>query len=191
MAIQGPFNFHQWIEEHQEELQPPVSNETIYKGNDDFIVMVSGGPNTRKDFHYNESEELFYQVRGDINVTIVDEGQFRDIPIKEGEMFLCPPKVLHSPQRYEDTVGLIIEKHREPGDRDGFVYFCDNCGHQLYEEYFFLEDIVKQFPIVMNNFYSSLERRTCDHCGHVMALPPNWENNFEQVKADNPYVRGD
>lgn len=191
MAVPGPINFQKWIDENRHLLTPPVSNETIYKGNDNFIVMVSGGPNTRKDFHYNESEELFYQVEGDINVRIVDEGEFRDVPIKEGEMFLLPPKVLHSPQRFENTVGLIIEKHREKGDKDGFVYFCDNCGNRLYEEYFFLEDIVKQFPVVMNNFYSSLEHRTCDSCGHVMELPPNWEENYNQVEKDNPYAYGD
>ncbi len=190
MSLHPPINFHQWIKEHEHLLQPPVSNETVYKNNQDFIVMVSGGPNTRKDFHYNESEELFYQVKGDINVKVLDDGAFRDIPIKEGEMFLLPPKVLHSPQRFENTVGLIIEKHRKPGDKDGFVYFCDNCGHRLYEEYFFLEDIVKQFPIVMNNFYSSLELRTCDNCGHVMELPPNWERNFNTVKTNNPYAYG-
>lgn len=191
MPIQPPINLHKWIADHQHLLKPPVSNETVYKGNDDFIVMVSGGPNTRKDFHYNESEELFYQVEGNINIKIVEEGTFRDIPVKEGEMFLLPPQVLHSPQRYEDTVGLIIEKHRKPGDKDGFVYFCDNCGHRLYQEYFFLEDIVKQFPIVMNNFYSSIDRRTCDNCGHVMELPANWENNFERVREQNPYAYGD
>lgn len=191
MAVNPPINFQKWIDEHRHLLKPPVSNETVYKGNDNFIVMVSGGPNTRKDFHYNESEELFFQIEGDINVKIVDDGEFKDVPIKEGEMFLLPPKVLHSPQRFENTVGLIIEKHRESGEKDGFVYFCDNCGHRLYEEYFFLEDIVKQFPIVMNNFYSSIEHRTCDQCGHVMELPPNWEENFEKVQQDNPYAYGD
>jgi len=188
MAVLPPINFKQWIEDHKKDLQPPVSNETIYKGNDNFIVMVSGGPNTRKDFHYNESEELFYQVEGGINVKIVDEGEFKDVPIKEGEMFLLPPKVLHSPQRPDNTVGLIIEKHREPGEKDGFVYFCDNCGHQLYEEYFFLEDIVKQFPVVMHNFYSSKENRTCDNCGHVMELPENWNQNLNRVSENNEYA---
>lgn len=189
MAVQMPINFKQWIEDNRPNLKPPVSNETIYKGNDNFIVMVSGGPNTRKDFHYNESEELFYQVEGDINVKIIDEGEFKDVPIKEGEMFLLPPKVPHRPERPDNTVGLIIEKIREPGEKDGFQYYCDNCGYKLYEEYFFLEDIVKQFPIVMNNFYSSEENRTCNNCDHVMELPPNWEENFEKVKQNNQYAQ--
>ncbi len=183
------FNLMEWIEEHKDQLRPPVSNTTIYKGNDNFIVMISGGPNTRKDFHYNESEELFYQLKGDIKVRIVtDEGKFKDVPIREGEMFLLPPKIPHSPQRFENTIGLIIEKHREKGELDGFHYYCENCENLLYEEYFFLEDIVEQFPIVMNNFYSSEERRTCDKCGTVMELPENWDTNLKKMSVGNKYA---
>ncbi len=182
------FSLMGWVEENKEHLRPPIANETIFKGNDNFIVMVSGGPNTRKDFHYNESEELFLQLKGDIKVRIYVDGKFRDVPIKEGEMFLLPPKVPHQPQRFENTYGLIIEKHREKGENDGFLYFCENCGHLLSEEYFFLEDIVKQFPIVQNNFYSSEERRTCDKCGTVMALPDNWDQSFSKMAEGNPYA---
>lgn len=182
------FSLIGWVEENKEHLRPPISNETIFKGNDNFIVMVSGGPNSRKDFHYNESEELFLQLKGDIKVRIHVDGEFRDVPIKEGEMFLLPPKVPHSPQRFENTYGLIIEKHREKGENDGFMYFCENCGNLLYEEYFFLEDIVKQFPIVQNNFYSSEERRTCDKCGTVMAQPDNWKQSVAKMAEENPYA---
>ncbi len=188
MSLQKPLNFKKWVDDHRHLLQPPVSNETVYKGNDNFIVMVSGGPNTRKDYHYNESEELFYQFEGDIVVKVVYEGEFMDVPIKEGEMFLLPPKVLHRPTRPANTVGLIIEKIREPGEKDGFAYFCDKCGNKLYEEYFFLEDIVKQFPIVMNNFYSSEELRTCNKCNHMMELPPDWGKNYERVSKGNKYA---
>ena len=182
------FSLMGWVEENKEHLRPPIANETIFKGNDNFIVMVSGGPNTRKDYHYNESEELFYQLKGDIVVGIYVDGEHRKVPIKEGEMFLLPPKVPHSPQRFENTYGLIIEKHREEGEKDGFMYFCENCGNLLYEEYFFLEDIVKQFPIVQNNFYSSEERRTCKKCNTVMEPPENWDRNVTQVAEDNPYA---
>lgn len=192
MPIQKSFNLMQWVNENRHRLVPPVSNQVIYRGNDNFIVMISGGPNTRKDYHYNESEELFFQLEGDINVKIVEDGKFVDVPIKQGEMFLLPPKVLHSPQRFANTTGLIIEKIRQPGERDGFVYFCDNadCREKLYEEYFFLEDIVKQFPVVMHNFYSSLDHRTCKKCGTVMELPPNWNENIEKVKQGNKYASG-
>ena len=184
-----PFNLIAWIEKNKHRLIPPVSNETIYKGNETFIVMVSGGPNTRKDYHYNESEELFFQLKGDIKIGLYVNGQHQTMDVHEGEMVLIPPKVPHQPRRFANTVGLIIEKHRVKGEKDGFLYFCDKCGNLLYEEYFFLEDIVKQFPMVMRNFYGSLERRTCKKCKHVMDLPPNWDQSIQVRAEGNEYAK--
>ena len=160
----------QWIEEHRHLLKPPVGNSEIYAGQaQDFIVMISGGPNARNDFHYNESEELFYQLEGDIVVKVYEGGQVRDIPVRQGEMFLLPPKMPHSPQRPANTTGLILEKKRDPEDIDGFMWFCDHCGHKLYEEYFHLTDIVKQLPPIMNRFNNSEALRSCANCGTVKA----------------------
>jgi 3-hydroxyanthranilate 3,4-dioxygenase len=169
--IQRPFNFKKWIDDNRHLLKPPVGNQQVYKVTDDLIVMVVGGPNARKDFHYNESEEFFYQLEGDVSVRIVEEGKIVEIPIKEGEIFLLPGKVPHSPQRPANTVGLVIEKVRKGGEKDGFLWFCEQCDHKLYEEYFFLEDIVTQLPVVMQNFYNSVEHRTCKQCGAVMDPP--------------------
>jgi 3-hydroxyanthranilate 3,4-dioxygenase len=171
MAITRPFNFKQWIDEHRHLLKPPVGNQQVYKGNSDYIVMVVGGPNARKDYHYNESEEFFYQVEGDIILKIIEEGQPVDIPIKEGEIFLLPPKVPHSPQRKANTIGLVIERYRREGEKDGFMWFCEKCHQKLYEEYFELTDIVKQLPVVMKKFYDSEDLRTCKYCGTVMQPP--------------------
>lgn len=171
MPISAPFNFKQWIDEHRHLLKPPVGNQQVYKGNEDFIVMVVGGPNSRKDFHYNEGEEFFYQLEGNIILRIMEDGEPRDIQIKEGEIFLLPPKVPHSPQRPANSVGLVIERYRHKGEKDGFQWFCENCNHKLYEEYFELEDIVKQLPLVMENFYESEDYRTCNKCGSVMDKP--------------------
>ncbi len=171
MAIQRPFNLNNWIEENRHLLKPPVGNQCVYKEAGDFIVMVVGGPNSRKDFHYNESEELFYQLEGDITVRIVEDGKIQDINIKAGDMFLLPAKVPHSPQRSEGSVGLVIEKVRPETDTDGFMWFCENCNEKLYEEYFKLTDIVKQLPPVMERFYSDEDKRTCKKCGHVMEPP--------------------
>jgi len=166
-----PINFQTWIDENRHLLKPPVGNKCVYTEAGDFIVMVVGGPNSRKDYHYNESEELFYQIEGDITVKIIDNGEPRDIHIRQGEMFLLPAKVPHSPQRGEGTVGLVIEKVRDDADTDGLMWFCDECGDKLYEEKFHLEDIVAQLPPVMKRFNDSDQARTCSSCGTVMAPP--------------------
>lgn len=171
MAVTFPFNLKAWIDEHRHLLKPPVGNQVMYKNTGDFIVMVVGGPNSRKDFHYNESEELFYQVEGDVVVRIQDEGKIVDVPIKEGEIFLLPGRTPHSPQRGANTVGLVIEKIREDKEIDGFLWFCENCHNKLYEEYLDLTDIVSQLPPIMERFYSDLDKRTCKECGTVMEPP--------------------
>lgn len=170
MAVTAPFNLKKWIDEHRDMLKPPVGNQCVYKDASDFIVMVVGGPNARKDYHFNETEELFYQLEGDITVKIVDDGVPKDIHIKEGEMFLLPARTPHSPQRGPNTVGLVIEKVRK-NEEDGFIWFCEKCGNMLYEEKLVVNDIVKQLPPVMEGFYSDEQKRTCNKCGAVM-LPP-------------------
>ena len=170
MPVARPFNLHQWIEENRHLLKPPVGNQQLYKTAGDFIVMIVGGPNSRKDFHYNETEELFYQLEGDVVVRIHEDGKIVDIPIKEGEMFLLPGSVPHSPQRPPNTVGLVIERIRE-NQMDGFIWFCENCHQKLYEERFELTDIVAQLPPLMERFYSDADKRTCKNCGTVMEPP--------------------
>ncbi|WP_291725066.1 3-hydroxyanthranilate 3,4-dioxygenase [Bernardetia sp.] len=169
--MKKPFNLQKWIDDNRHLLKPPVGNQQVYLDNEDYIVMVVGGPNSRKDYHYNESEELFYQLEGNIVVKIIEDGKFVDIPIKAGEMFLLPPKVPHSPQRTEGSIGLVIERYRREGEEDGFMWYCENCGNKLYEERFELTDIVAQLPKVMQTFYNSEELRTCNKCNTVMQPP--------------------
>ena len=171
MAIQRPFNFQAWIDEHRHLLKPPVGNQQVYKGNDDFIVMVVGGPNSRKDYHYNATEEFYYQLEGDIVLKIIEDGKPVDIPIRQGEIFLLPGGVPHSPRRPANTIGLVIERYREEGQEDGFLWYCENCGNKLYEEYAYITDIVQQLPPIMDNFWKNDERRHCDNCGHYMEKP--------------------
>jgi 3-hydroxyanthranilate 3,4-dioxygenase len=171
MATALPFNFKKWIDENRDKLKPPVGNAQVYHQTKDFIIMVVGGPNSRKDFHYNESEEFFYQLEGDINVKIFEEGKIKNIEIKEGEIFLLPAKIPHSPIRGENTVGLVVEKFRQTEDVDGFIWFCENCEHKLYEEYFKLVDIVTQFPPIMERFYNNVNLRTCVNCGEILEPP--------------------
>jgi 3-hydroxyanthranilate 3,4-dioxygenase len=165
-----PINFREWIEEYRHLLRPPVGNKVIWR-DAEFICMVVGGPNQRSDFHYEEGPEFFYQVEGDMVLRVHEDGQIRDIPIAEGEIFLLPPRVPHSPQRYPDTVGLVIERERRPGERDGLLWFCDQCGNRLYEEYFELTDIETQFPPVFERYYSNEQLRTCKRCGMVQPVP--------------------
>ncbi len=165
-----PFNLAGWIDEHREQLRPPVCNQQVFE-EDDFIVMIVGGPNSRKDYHIDEGPELFYQLEGDMLLQVIDDGGRRDIPVREGEMLLLPPRVPHSPQRFADTVGLVVERKRLEHELDGFVWFCDNCGHTLYEEYVPLADIVEQLPPIFDRFYGSEDNRRCDDCGTVMPLP--------------------
>ena len=175
MSIQKPFNLNRWIEENRDLLKPPVGNKNLYKQAGDFIVMIVGGPNARKDYHYNESEEWFFQVEGSINVRIQEDGKALDIPIKEGEMFLLPAKTPHSPMRSEGSVGLVIEKVRKgTNDKDGLLWFCDNCNHKLHETYFSLTNIEKDFIPRFKEFYSSVDLRTCSKCTKEMEVDPRF-----------------
>jgi len=170
MAVLPPINFKNWIDEHRHLLKPPVGNAQVYEDTD-FIIMVVGGPNARKDYHFNEGEEFFYQVEGDITVKIIDDGAPKDIHIREGEIFLLPPRTPHSPQRPANTVGLVIERKRTSTELDAFMWFCEKCGHKMYEEFLPLTDIVTQLPPIFERFYTNDEHRTCPNCGSIMQPP--------------------
>ena len=166
-----PFNLQKWIEENRDLLKPPVGNKNLYVSAGDFIVMVVGGPNARKDYHYNESEELFYQIEGDITVRIQEDGRPKDIIIKEGEMFLLPANIPHSPMRGPNTVGLVIELVRKGRDlEDGLMWFCDSCNHSLKTYKFKLDNIEKDFISRFKEYYKSEKMRTCEKCGDVMKV---------------------
>jgi len=169
MAINEPFNLNKWVEQNRELLKPPVGNKNIYKESADYIVMIVGGPNARKDYHYNETEELFYQLEGNIEVNVQDNGVKKTMKLGPGDMYLHPAGIPHSPVRHEGSIGLVVERKRagEEG-KDGLLWFCDNCNHKLYEVYFPLQDIETDFLKHFNHFYGSEQLRTCDECGTVM-----------------------
>jgi 3-hydroxyanthranilate 3,4-dioxygenase len=167
MAIRRPFNLKQWIDENRDLLKPPVGNKNLYTEAGDYIVMIVGGPNARKDYHWNETEELFYQLEGDIVVKIQEDGKAVEIPIKAGEMFLLPARTPHSPSRPAGSVGLVIECVR-PDAEDGLLWFCEKCNNKLHETYFHLTNIEKDFLPRFREFYGSEELRTCKKCGTVM-----------------------
>jgi 3-hydroxyanthranilate 3,4-dioxygenase len=165
-----PFDFRKWIESHRHLLKPPVGNKQLYPVGD-FIIMVVGGPNARSDFHVDPGEEFFYQLEGDMLLRTVQEGRIVDIPVREGEIFLLPPNLPHSPQRFPDTVGLVIERRRAAGERDGLQWYCQKCHQKLYEEFFELTNIETQFAPVFQRYYDSPAHRTCRHCGTIAPVP--------------------
>ncbi|MGB0861542.1 MAG: 3-hydroxyanthranilate 3,4-dioxygenase [Saprospiraceae bacterium] len=170
--MRKPFNLMKWVNDNRHLFQPPIGNKQVYFENEDYIVMVVGGPNGRKDYHYEDGEELFYQLEGDITLKIINEdGTPEDISIKEGEMFLLPPRIPHSPQRPADTIGLVIERYRNEGELDKLMWFCENCNDKLHEDSFPMSDIVNQLPVVMNAFFASEDLRTCKSCGTMMEKP--------------------
>jgi len=175
MAIRKPFNLNKWIEENRHLLKPPVGNKNLYPEGTDYIVMIVAGPNARKDYHYNETEELFYQLEGNINVRIQEGGQAVDIPLGPGDMFLCPANIPHQPSRNEGSIGLVIERVRKgKGLMDGLQWHCEKCNNKLHEYKFELIDIETDFLPRFKEFYSSEDLRTCKKCGQVMESDPKF-----------------
>ena len=166
----SPLNFKAWINENRHLLKPPVGNKVVWK-DADFIVMVVGGPNSRKDYHYNETPEFFYQVEGDIVLKIIDNGTPKDVHIKEGDIYVLPPKVSHSPQRGANTVGLVIEYKRPEGIKDALLWFCEKCTTKLYEEDFTLDNIETDMPKIFDKYYGDEGKRCCPNCGAMMQPP--------------------
>jgi len=170
MPVFPPINFKNWIEENRHLLKPPVGNKVVYEDGD-FIIMVVGGPNSRKDYHVDPVEEFFYQLEGDMILKIMDGGKRVDVPIKEGEIFLLPKNVPHSPQRFENTIGLVVEYKRDEGDLDGFQWYCDECDVMLHEVTLDLENIVTQLPPLFDAYWKNMDARTCESCGSLQEKP--------------------
>jgi 3-hydroxyanthranilate 3,4-dioxygenase len=163
------FNFQGWIEENKDKLKPPVGNAQVWEDGEMMITVV-GGPNNRRDYHDDPTEEFFYQLKGDIFLRIMEEPGKPpiEIPIREGEIFLLPKHVRHSPQRLNaGTVGLVVEMPRPDGEIDGFEWFCPTCHRLIHRAEVRLKSIVKDLPPLFDQFYSSESLRTCKNCGTV------------------------
>lgn len=175
MTTAKPFNLNQWLKTNKHLLKPPVANKNIYVESEDYIVMVVAGPNARNDYHYNETEELFYQLEGHITVYIQENGKKKAMELGPGDLYLHPAKIPHSPVRTENSIGLVIERKRAgKGFKDGLLWFCDTCNHNLHEVYFELKDIETDFLPHFKDFYSSEEKRTCKKCGTIMETNPKY-----------------
>ena len=167
MARLAAFNFQAWIDDNRHLLKPPVGNRRVYE-DAEMTVMVVGGPNKRTDYHDDPVEEFFYQLEGDMLLKVMDEGEFYDVPIRQGEVFLLPAHVRHSPQRpQEGSVGLVIEPKRPEGAKDAIEWYCFECGARVHRQEFTLQDITKDLPPVYESFYASEKARTCPSCNAV------------------------
>lgn len=169
--IQKPFNFLEWINENRSLLKPPVGNKVVFDSGQDLIVMVVAGPNARKDYHLDVSEEVFFQIEGSIQVKLMLEDGPEVYTINQGEIFMVPGGVPHMPIRPANTLGIVLERKRKLTELDGFLWFCENCGHKLYEKFIPVQDIEADLPKVMQEFYESPELRKCNQCATTMQPP--------------------
>jgi 3-hydroxyanthranilate 3,4-dioxygenase len=165
MSLAPPLNLRAWVDENRHLLKPPVGNVCVYNNN--FLVMVVGGPNRRSDYHINPGEELFYQIEGDIVLKVIDDGEPRDVPIRQGEMFLLPARVPHSPQRPPATVGLVVEQPKAFAEDHHLRWYCPNCRAVVHDAAFRPADIGKQIKAMLEQFNGDPQLRTCKACGAV------------------------
>ena len=163
-----PLNFNQWLDSNSHLLQPPVGNQQIWK-NSDLICTVVGGPNQRTDFHVDPYEEYFHQFKGNASLLIADRGKIERIPLKEGDVFLLPAFVRHSPQRPEiGSLCTVIERSRPAGVIDAFEWYCAGCGNLVARRELQLLSIVEDLPKAFASFYDTPDTdRTCSHCGTI------------------------
>ncbi|KAJ8070243.1 hypothetical protein OCU04_000628 [Sclerotinia nivalis] len=168
--LTAPLNLPKWLEENSHLLKPPINNYCVY--NKDVTVMIVGGPNARTDYHINETAEWFYQYKGAMMLKVVDEGEFKDIIIGEGEMFLLPPNTPHNPVRFANTVGIVLEQPRPKDSLDRLRWYCTNCREVVEEAAFHCTDLGTQIKEAVNSFKDSEERRKCKKCGTVAESAP-------------------
>jgi 3-hydroxyanthranilate 3,4-dioxygenase len=166
--MRDPINFPAWLAEHGPTLRPPVGNREVFPGGKDFVVMAVGGPNQRTDFHVDPYEEVFYQVKGNMHVIVqTGDGPAR-IDIGEGEMWVLPRNMPHSPQRPEPgSLGLVFERVREAGTTERFRWYCNACNAVVHDVELPVRDIVADLPPVFEAFYGSEQARTCPGCGQI------------------------
>lgn len=161
-------NLMKIIEDNKDLLKPPVNNKVLWEDSE-FIAMLIGGPNKRRDFHVDPSDEFFYQVKGNCYVECInDQGEREVVTVGEGDIFMLPAHVPHSPHRTADSYGIVLERKRGEGELEDFVWYCDNCDHEMHRVTVQLTNIETQVKGAIEQFNSNEELRKCDNCGHMM-----------------------
>lgn len=184
MNLLTPFNLKRWIEENQSYFKPPFRTNRLLVHHKDFLVMILRGPNTRLDFHIEPGDEFFYQIEGDMELHLKPDGERREVVrIKEGEIFLCPGGLAHSPRRFENTWGLVIERKRRQDEKEEFAWFCEQCDELVLSRIVNQGDIPSQVSAVYGEFNADEALRTCRACGYVFPETPMAERlGFLEVK---------
>jgi 3-hydroxyanthranilate 3,4-dioxygenase len=168
--LAAPFGLQSWIDEQLPRALGAIGNKEVFKGSD-FIFQIIKGPNARNDFHIDPWDEIFYQIHGHIFLHVIENGREKRVRIGEGEVFLLPKNVYHSPRRTPGSIGLVIERPRQPGELDGIAWFCPSCSNKLHQVDFWCDDIEKGLRDVINAFNAVANLRTCKGCGTVLPDP--------------------
>jgi len=167
MSFARPFHLGQWLDANKDQLKPPVGNKLLYE-QPGMIAQIVGGPNTRVDFHDDPVQEFFYQLKGNMILKVAENGKIHDVPIHEGEVFMLPGHVRHSPQRpVPGSIGLVVESPRMAGMLDGFEWFCFECHARVHRVEVPLTNIVTDLPPLYEAFYRDERSRTCPECGVI------------------------
>ncbi len=170
MAVPEATHLASWIEANRDALKPPVGNKLLF-GDGEFQVMIVAGPNTRRDFHCEPGEELFYQLKGDITLKVIEDGTVRDVVIHEGDIFLLPADTIHSPRRPAGTLGMVVERQRREDEEESVTWYCESCGNMLYQFVGVITSLDTQLKPVMDAFWADMDLRTCKRCGTVIEAP--------------------
>lgn len=147
-------NIPEWIEAHRKFFLPPTCSKLLH-GDGQLKVLFVGGANERRDYHVEEGEELYYMVTGMMCLRIQNRGKFEQLVIREGEMFLLPARVPHSPQRYHNSVGLVIQRERLPHEKDGLRFLREDTTELFFERWFHCDNVETDFKPIIREYLQS------------------------------------
>jgi 3-hydroxyanthranilate 3,4-dioxygenase len=160
------FNLWAWVEQYRQAFEPPVGNKVIWEDSQ-FTAMIIRGPNARRDFHVDPSDEIFYMLKGDMVLEYLQGGARREQRIREGELMLVPAFTPHSPHRPPNSWGLVVEVKRRPEETESLLWLCERCDAKLHQVTMHVADIERELKAALEAFDASPALRTCRHCGHV------------------------
>jgi 3-hydroxyanthranilate 3,4-dioxygenase len=185
MDLLSTYHLKRWIADNQSYFTPPFRTNRLLVQHQDFLVMILRGPNSRFDFHIEPGDEFFYQIEGDMELHLKPDGEPRRVVrIKEGEIFVCPGGLPHSPRRFDNTWGLVIERKRKPDEKEEFAWFCEQCDAPVLSRVVKQGDIATQVAAAYSEFNADKGLRTCRACGYVFPETPMAERLgfLEQTK---------